>query len=937
VNEKTSPKMRARLLWVGVAIAVLLAMGGTAGGALWWFWPKRDRAELPGKRPAISVIQPRPKAQVPKPEQELSDLDFISPNAAIILSVRVADLWKNQAIQRYVRMTERYAPPGQDPLSLLNQQVGLHPSQIERQTMVVVEPNRGPVWIIVKTTAPYARDKLLAMLSEAREVPYNGKIYHRGKTQLGLSFAVYCVNDHVLVLGPETGVQRCLADLEIQHPGQTNDTLQTIQQGHDLVFLLPTSQPGMRREIEQTVPPQFRHYLGMLDFTRVKMLGNLDSVLDLQLTASYGEASQTQKVKQQVSELLSVGQLFVPPAAQEELTRMNKKEEAQEIANVLKSLLAGITVTQADKDVTVQARVDPKMIEKLLAAFLPRDLPSARFSQENYARISKGMTEAVVLGVLGSPNSTSTSSDPASGQERTLRWYLGPEEKIEVVLHNGRVVSKSGPFDPNPVLLCKGHHQPVTSVAFNPEGNRLVSTGLDQTVKTWNADQGTELHSLTGHLAPITCLAFRPDGLRFATGSEDGTVILWDAGQAMELLSLRTGQSAVTAVAFSPDGTRLASAGRDHTVKIWDADTGTESLVLKGHTAAVTSVAFSPYGERLASASADHTVKVWDIQQGTEVFSLGGFTSTVHSVVYSPEGTRLATGCADHTVKVWDAFTGNERLTLPKLPGAVVSVTFSLDGERLASGSLEGTVKIWEVHQGKEIFSLTRQTTGVASLAFSPDGNRLACAGEDGTIKVWEVVEPLPPLLVQRPPAGRPPQGIRTDRDSTHQALIGRPAWPLEVETWVHGEPLTPKQLKGKVVLLDFFAAWCPPCIRSCPHLTRLHDQYGNKGLKIVTVTRYYGIQWDEQTKRISRGTGVPQEAERTALRQIAQHHGMKHSLGMLPRTSALFRQYGVQAIPEFVLIDRRGNIRLIRVGNNTTNFQTIEEMINKLLAEPAP
>ena len=167
-------------------------------------------------------------------------------------------------------------------------------------------------------------------------------------------------------------------------------------------------------------------------------------------------------------------------------------------------------------------------------------------------------------------------------------------------------------------------------------------------------------------------------------------------------------------------------------------------------------------------------------------------------------------------------------------------------------------------------------------------------------------------------------------------SLIGKPSYPLDVEAWVNGQLLSDGDLEGKVVLLDFWAVWCGPCIATFPHLREWRERYSDKGLVIIGMTRYYNYDWDEKSNRPKRvdtkeKAFTPQD-EQAAMVKFAEHHKLKHPFAVMPRSSKFSSNYGVTGIPQVVVIDRKGTVRLIRVGSGEQNARDVEEMIQNLL-----
>ena len=308
-------------------------------------------------------------------------------------------------------------------------------------------------------------------------------------------------------------------------------------------------------------------------------------------------------------------------------------------------------------------------------------------------------------------------------------------------------------------------------------------------MRLWDADSGQLAQIFRGHTSRIFALAFSPDGRRVASASLDQSVRLWDADSGQELRVFRGHTDLVHDVVFSPDGRVLASGGGDAVVRLWDPGTGQEVRVLRGHSGAILGLAFSPDGRRLASAGADQTVRLWDPDIGSEVRTLRGHTGTVAGVAFSPDGRRLASaGSIDGTVRLWEADTGSELLAMRSNTAGVTEVAFSPDGRRLAAAG-GGTVRLWDAATGQPVLTLFGQATSGRGLAFGPDARRLAAAvGEN--VKLWDAT-PMTPHL-------------RTTRDAAElvEFLFGEPLPTSEVLDRIRDNASLDPEVRRRALIL---------------------------------------------------------------------------------------------------------------------------------------
>ena len=167
-------------------------------------------------------------------------------------------------------------------------------------------------------------------------------------------------------------------------------------------------------------------------------------------------------------------------------------------------------------------------------------------------------------------------------------------------------------------------------------------------------------------------------------------------------------------------------------------------------------------------------------------------------------------------------------------------------------------------------------------------------------------------------------------------AQYGTPAqFPDNADRWVNAdEPLTADDLRGKVVLLDFFAVWCGPCIATFPHLSEWREKYADQGFEIIGVSEYHGYGWNGSLGYSQRKDDITPDEERDGFAEFAAHHKLLYPIALTP-DNALQQHYFVNGIPHAVLIDRAGKVRLYRIGSGEENARDLEQAIEECLQEP--
>lgn len=218
---------------------------------------------------------------------------------------------------------------------------------------------------------------------------------------------------------------------------------------------------------------------------------------------------------------------------------------------------------------------------------------------------------------------------------------------------------------------------------------------------------------------------------------------------------------------------------------------------------------------------------------------------------------------------------------------------------------LGGTVRVYQ-----------RTAGGWQGMTAGPSAQTYG-AGDFNGDKTLELVfagqPPIPFSLASQTPRwdGSLAAAVET-REVDPASLIGQPAPALKATEWIGSEPQTLASLKGKVVLLDYWATWCKPCIEMYPEMREWVKEFGPQGLVVLGITNH-----SQQTSAV--------------VRRFHTRQKLPWAVAIDPRNGT-HMEYGVSPIPHTFLIDRQGIVRFEHRGGG--DLTAIKAKLEELLAE---
>jgi WD40 repeat protein len=323
------------------------------------------------------------------------------------------------------------------------------------------------------------------------------------------------------------------------------------------------------------------------------------------------------------------------------------------------------------------------------------------------------------------------------------------------------------PWVAAPLMTLTGHEGSVVDVAASNDGRRILSLGIDGSLRVWDAESGAPVmvkraavvpgksgrfclvppgdlvlvvsestsfeqgpirlwnfetgqlvHEFTWRDVEPKSLAVSPDGRRFSLAFQRGDdrgkefrviVLLWDLerpGEAPAEVPMRKGLMFPGIQAFTPDGRKLLISTQTQ-LDVLDLETKTFERTMawseSGMFKGAMCAAVSPDGGFALTAGWDAIGRVWDLRTGALAATMVGHKGPIERAVFTPDGAEAVDVCLDTTVKVWDVKTGDSLTTL-RGQDPLFSVAVTPDGSRAVTGDQKGRVQVWDLSVDREYF-----------------------------------------------------------------------------------------------------------------------------------------------------------------------------------------------------------------------------------------
>lgn len=296
----------------------------------------------------------------------------------------------------------------------------------------------------------------------------------------------------------------------------------------------------------------------------------------------------------------------------------------------------------------------------------------------------------------------------------------------------------------------------ISSIAWTPEGRRLVVATYNGEISLWNGNTFSFESIMQAHDTSVSTIKYSNAGDWFTSGDSEGTIKIWQPNFNMVKEINNAHSETIRDISFNKSDSKFVTCSDDNILKIWNFSNGKQERILSGHHWDIKSCDWHPEMGLIASASKDNLVKLWDPRSGQCVSTLLNFKHTVLKIRFQPtRGNYLVGISKDKSCRVFDLRNHMKEIMSIRDEVDQMALTWHPINESMFTlASYDGCIKHFDLLQDLEKPIQTipyAHEKCVTSIAYSPIGHLLASASKDRSIRFWARAKPVDPNAYDDP------------------------------------------------------------------------------------------------------------------------------------------------------------------------------------------
>lgn len=294
----------------------------------------------------------------------------------------------------------------------------------------------------------------------------------------------------------------------------------------------------------------------------------------------------------------------------------------------------------------------------------------------------------------------------------------------------------------NCIATLEGHTDTIAKLSFSPNGETLASGSLDTTVKLWDCNTWTLLHTFQDLSGEIETLLWHPSSLALVAGASDAQAALWNVKKGTLAMYFVGHRQGVTSALWTPDTKKLVTASSDGTLVIFNPKTGEQETTiakdLSPDAAGVSAITFLSDDVVLVGCD-DGTIHLVSISKAKVVAHAPEIhEQCIESMSVNSNKTLYLTAACDCKVVVWNAQDHSARVAID-VGESVIPASWA--GPYVLAGCSDGSLRVWDGRSSAQqpIFVATGHKRMILDFAVDESSRNVFTASDDGTVKVFSL------------------------------------------------------------------------------------------------------------------------------------------------------------------------------------------------------